>query len=118
MKDFTTLGKLLLLCQKKACNGAGFENAGEWNGDGECGFLEEWENFFFGFLSLGRRIKTCDLLWKGAGIKPEIPEFGFFLLTSSTELLPKFSYLETVELQYQMQESFFKETVAQHPAGI
>lgn len=42
-----------------------------------------------------------------------------FLLTGSTELLPKFSYLETVELQYQMQrESFFKETVAQHPAGI
>lgn len=41
------------------------------------------------------------------------------LLTGSTELLPKFSYLETVELQYQMQrESFFKETVAQHPTGI
>lgn len=106
--------------QKKACNDAGFENAGEWSGEGEFGFLEDWESVFFGFLPLGRNIKTCDLFWKGAGIKLEIPEFGFdfFSLADSTELLPKFSYLKTVELPYQMQESFFKETVAQDPAGI
>lgn len=40
------------------------------------------------------------------------------MLVNSTELLPKFSYLETVELQYQMQESFFKDTVAKDPARI
>lgn len=53
------------------------------NGVEEFGFLEEWENVFFGFLPLGRRIKTCDQFWKGAGIKPEILEFGFFLLADS-----------------------------------
>lgn len=67
MKDFITLGKLLHLCQKKACNDAGFENAGELSGEGEFGFLEDWENVFFGFLPLGINIKTCDLFWKGSG---------------------------------------------------
>lgn len=40
--------------------------------------VEGWENVFFGFISLGRRIKPCDLSWKGAGIKPEISEIGLF----------------------------------------
>lgn len=78
MRDFILLGKLLLLWQKKACNDVRFENAGEGSGEMEFGFLEGWENVFFEFLPLGRNIKTCDLFWKGAGIKLEIPEFGFF----------------------------------------
>lgn len=78
MKDFITLGKLLLLCQKKACNDAGFENAGELSGEGEFDFLEDWENVFFGFLPLEKNITTCDLFWKGSGIKPRYLNLDVF----------------------------------------
>lgn len=57
--------KLLLLCQKKAGNDTGFESAREWCGGEEFGFLQGWENVFCEFISLGRRIKPCDLFWKG-----------------------------------------------------
>jgi len=67
MEDPLTLGKLLLLCQKKAGNDTGFESVGEWGGGAEFGFLQGWENVFFGFISLGRRIKPCDLFWNRQG---------------------------------------------------
>lgn len=79
---------------------------------GECflwisSFREKYKNLW-SVLERGRN-KTGDTwIWI----------WFFFSLADSTELLPKFSYLETVELPYQMQESFFKETVAQDPAGI
>lgn len=71
MQDPLTLGKLF--CHRKAGDDTGFESAGEWGGCGEFGFLQGWENVFFGFIPLGR-IKPCDLFWKGAGIKPKISE--------------------------------------------
>lgn len=60
MDDSLTLGKILLLCQKKVCNDKGFESAERWGcrGHGDFGFLQEWANVFFEFTSSRRKIKT------------------------------------------------------------